>query len=145
MGERRELTPDRKYQEQPGERSQGRRDGLQRRQRWLGRAGWIPAALAGETSFPQQRAGLLTGSWPGPRKVPDAAVLCAALEAAWERRHSGRNSVAFRCGLIPSPPEEAVCLWISRGDVSSCVFPEAAFPVGTAGEQEEEEGGWCLC
>ena len=81
-------------------------------------------------------------------KVTDAKVLYPAFEAAWGHLHSSCNSVAFGHGLIlskatfPSHVEETRCLQVSREDVSSCVFPEAAIAVGIAGEEEE---GWCLC
>ena len=51
LGERREVTQEKKYQKQPGEHSQGHWGGLQRWQRWLGRARLISTALAGEMPF----------------------------------------------------------------------------------------------
>lgn len=80
--------------------------------------------------------------------MANAKVVHSALEEGWEYSHSSHNSVAFRSGLIPdkdavpSHTEEAHCSRVSREDVSSCVFPEAAIPVGIAGEEEE---GWYLC
>ena len=82
-------------------------------------------------------------------KVANAKVLYSALEAAWEHLYSSHNSIAFGRALIPSKEafpshtEEARYSRVSGEGVSSCVFPEAAIPVGIAGE--EEEVGWCLC
>jgi len=78
--------------------------------------------------------------------VANAKVVYSALCPAREHLHSSCNSVAFGCELIPnknafpSHTEEARWSWVSREDVSSCVFPEAMIPVGSAGEEE----GWCL-
>ena len=97
----------------------------------------LPVSPAGKVA----KAKCYTVAWR------QAGSVCTIIAAQLMVGNLLSNSIALEHRLVsskdasPSHSEELHCSQVPNGGVSNCDFPEAAMPVGNAGEEEE---GWCV-